>query len=158
MKNIILPFAIILVVGGVVFYGIKKQKGEPQHETTYSVSQNSQNQNKNEIENESEDTDEEEKIENKTSQNTVTVPVVSNQPTTVLTMDEVKKHNSATSCFTVISGKVYDITNWINRHPGGQQAILSLCGKDGTDLFMSQHGGQTRPESVLRSFFIANVK
>jgi predicted heme/steroid binding protein len=67
------------------------------------------------------------------------------------TMAEVKKHNSASSCYAVVQGAVYDLTNWIGRHPGGEEAILSLCGTDGTFAFENQHGGERRPESELAS-------
>ncbi len=69
-------------------------------------------------------------------------------------MAQVKQHNSASSCYTAINGSVYDVTSWINQHPGGASAILSLCGTDGSAAFDAQHGGQRRPESELASFKI----
>ena len=73
------------------------------------------------------------------------------------TMANVAKHNSASSCWTTINGGVYDVTAWINQHPGGRQAILSLCGTDGSAAFNDQHGGQRRPESELASFKIGTL-
>lgn len=73
------------------------------------------------------------------------------------TMAQVAIHNSRTSCYTAISGSVYDLTTWIGEHPGGQFAILSLCGKDGTEAFNNQHDGQARPESELTSFKIGTL-
>ena len=73
------------------------------------------------------------------------------------TMAQVATHNSATSCWTTINGNVYDVTTWINQHPGGKQAILSLCGVDGTAAFNGQHGGQSRPESELAAFKIGTL-
>jgi cytochrome b involved in lipid metabolism len=74
------------------------------------------------------------------------------------TMEEVAKHNSKESCWTVIRGEVYDLTNWIDKHPGGADKILKICGKDGTDLFVRQHGGKEKPEKVLESFKIGVLK
>lgn len=73
------------------------------------------------------------------------------------TMADVAKHNSGTSCWTAINGGVYDVTSWINQHPGGAQAILSLCGIDGSAAFNGQHGGQARPESELATFKIGTL-
>ena len=67
---------------------------------------------------------------------------------------QVASHASAQSCWTSISGSVYDLTAWINQHPGGASPILSLCGTDGTAAFMQQHGGQGRPASELATFRI----
>jgi len=73
------------------------------------------------------------------------------------TMADVQKHNSGSSCWTAINGNVYDVTNWINQHPGGPDAILSLCGTDGSSAFNGQHGGQGRPESELATFKIGTL-
>ncbi len=70
------------------------------------------------------------------------------------TMAEVAKHADASSCWTAINGNVYDLTKWINQHPGGPQVILGLCGTDGTAAFTAQHGGQPEPEQVLKSFLL----
>lgn len=70
------------------------------------------------------------------------------------TMADVARHANSSSCWTAIDGKVYDLTNWISRHPGGQRAILGLCGKDGSAAFNAQHGGQGRPAAELRQFLL----
>jgi putative Ca2+/H+ antiporter (TMEM165/GDT1 family) len=52
----------------------------------------------------------------------------------VFTASEVADHNSKQDCWTIISGSIYDITEYIPRHPGGDE-ILAACGTDGTTLF-----------------------
>jgi cytochrome b involved in lipid metabolism len=69
-------------------------------------------------------------------------------------MAQVATHNSRSSCWTVISGNVYDLTSWIPMHPGGEQNILQLCGIDGTTKFNGQHGNDSRAKSVLVGFKI----
>ena len=73
------------------------------------------------------------------------------------TMADVAMHNSGSSCWTAINGSVYDVTSFIGQHPGGEQAILSLCGIDGSSAFNAQHGGQSRPASELASFKIGTL-
>lgn len=68
------------------------------------------------------------------------------------TMAQVRKHGNAASCWTVISGNVYDLTKWVNRHPGGRARILSLCGKDGTAAFRAEHGKEKQPNQVLAGY------
>ncbi len=68
------------------------------------------------------------------------------------TMAEVRKHANAASCWTVISGNVYDLSKWVNRHPGGRARILSLCGKDGTAAFRAEHGKERQPNQVLAGY------
>ena len=73
-------------------------------------------------------------------------------------MAEVEKHNSKESCWSVIRGKVYDLTNWIDKHPGGLDKILNICGKDGTEIFEKVHGGKEKPENALKNFEIGVLK
>lgn len=74
--------------------------------------------------------------------------------TTGYSQSQVAQHASGTSCWTSISHNVYDLTQWINQHPGGSGPILGLCGHDGTTAFLAQHGGQGRPEQELKQFYI----
>ena len=64
--------------------------------------------------------------------------------TRTLTMNEVSQHTSKDDCWTVISGDVYDLTPYINRHPGGEE-ILRACGADSTTLFRSRTTDEGQP-------------
>lgn len=81
--------------------------------------------------------------------------VVANTKT--YTLADVQSHKDATSCWTTISGKVYDVTSWVAKHPGGKKAILSTCGVDATNQFSGKHGGQQRPESELAKYLIGDL-
>ena len=70
------------------------------------------------------------------------------------TMDDVKKRSTSAACWSVIDGNVYDLTKWIPAHRGGPQAILFLCGKDGTSAFKAQHEGASTPMSALANYLI----
>ena len=50
------------------------------------------------------------------------------------TAANVAEHNTKDDCWTIISGKIYDLTSYIPRHQGGDE-ILRACGIDGTSLF-----------------------
>lgn len=69
-------------------------------------------------------------------------------------MAEVSTHHTASSCWTVVSSVVYDLTGWVGQHPGGPEVILNLCGTDATAAFDAQHGGQSGPEAELATFRI----
>ena len=74
-----------------------------------------------------------------------------------MTLADVSTHSSSESCYTAIRGGVYDVTAFISKHPGGDSAILKMCGKDGTVAFTKQHGGQSDPEAALLNFKIADL-
>jgi|GEM_PF-2153790 cytochrome b involved in lipid metabolism len=98
------------------------------------------------------------------SAETAPAPAVTPSPTpittgpTTYTMAQVNAAGNAQKCWTVVNGTVYNMSAWIAQHPGGSQAILGMCGKDGTAGFMGQHGGQRNPTSVLASYKIGVLK
>jgi twinkle protein len=53
---------------------------------------------------------------------------------------------------------VYNLTAWIEKHPGGERGILSLCGVDGTEKYTGKHGGQAGPEKALAGFEMGKLK
>jgi hypothetical protein len=55
--------------------------------------------------------------------------------TQTFTEEEVASKNSRTECWTIVNGVVYDITDYIDFHPGGDEILLA-CGTDSTDLFL----------------------
>ena len=55
------------------------------------------------------------------------------------TMDDVAQHDSADSCWLVISGVVYDVTEFRGIHPGGASMMDAVAGKDATDFFVELH-------------------
>ncbi|KAL7285641.1 hypothetical protein ACG7TL_000746 [Trametes sanguinea] len=56
-----------------------------------------------------------------------------------LTLDEVSKHNSQSSCWVIIKDKVYDVTEFLPDHPGGAKIILKYAGKDATSAYEPIH-------------------
>lgn len=78
--------------------------------------------------------------------------------TIILTLDEVAKHNSPNDCWLIINDNVYEVTNYINNHPGGAKRIISFCGQDATTAFATK-GNKNKPHSssanqILESFKI----
>jgi hypothetical protein len=70
------------------------------------------------------------------------------------TMDKVRENNSASSCWSIINGNVYDLTKWISSHPGGRSAITGICGRDGTSTFNGKHRGDGGPASILSGYLL----
>lgn len=52
---------------------------------------------------------------------------------------ELANHNTRQDAWTAIQGRVYNMTPYLDFHPGGVDEIMRCAGKDGTKLFMSIH-------------------
>ncbi|KAG9074236.1 Cytochrome b2, mitochondrial precursor, partial [Ceratobasidium sp. 370] len=61
----------------------------------------------------------------------------------LISYDEIRKHNSRDSCWVVVNGEVYDVTGFLNDHPGGIAPILKVAGSDATRVFVPIHPPDT---------------
>lgn len=56
-----------------------------------------------------------------------------------VTMSEVRQHRKADDAWTVVRGKVYDITPYMKFHPGGEKELMKGAGRDSSSLFNKYH-------------------
>ncbi|KAL6952964.1 stearoyl-CoA 9-desaturase [Sarracenia purpurea var. burkii] len=56
-----------------------------------------------------------------------------------ITLEALKSHNKQGDLWISIQGKVYDVSDWARRHPGGSLPLFSLAGQDVTDSFAAYH-------------------
>ena len=54
-------------------------------------------------------------------------------PEKTFSMEEVAKHNKKDDLWIAVKGIVLDVTNWLDEHPGGPQALFSHMGKDASE-------------------------
>jgi len=71
-------------------------------------------------------------------------------------LEEVKKQNDGRSCWIVIHDKVYDVTKFLEEHPGGEEVLLELAGQDGTEQF-EDVGHSEDARSLLVDYYIGDV-
>lgn len=67
-----------------------------------------------------------------------------------ITSEELKTHNKAGDLWISIQGKVYDVSEWVKTHPGGDLPLRNLAGQDATDAFVAYHQG--RAWNLLEQF------
>lgn len=60
-------------------------------------------------------------------------------PRRLLTMEEIKKHQSEGEAWTILRGRVYNVTPYLKFHPGGPEMLMKAAGMDGTALFNKYH-------------------
>src|SRR5215217_5391818 len=53
---------------------------------------------------------------------------------------EVGEHDHEESAWVVYEGKVYDVTGFLQQHPGGNSILVPALGSDITDAVDSSHG------------------
>eukprot|EP00798_Chlamydomonas_sp_ICE-L_P015714 gene15714-21826_t len=66
-------------------------------------------------------------------------PLTPATPDREISLNELALHRSSTDCWVAFKGKVYDITRYMNFHPGGADILLKSSGRDVTTLFAKYH-------------------
>ncbi|WJX80429.1 hypothetical protein P8452_63431 [Trifolium repens] len=72
------------------------------------------------------------------------------------TFEEIAKHNNKKDCWIIVNGKVYDVTPFLDDHPGGDESLISSTGKDATVDF-EDVGHSDSAIEMMPKYFIGHV-
>ncbi|XP_018325120.1 cytochrome B5-like protein [Agrilus planipennis] len=73
----------------------------------------------------------------------------------IITLEEVAYHDTWDSCWMVIYDRVYDVTDFLDEHPGGD-VLLEYAGRDATCAFRGS-GHSALALKQLQSFLIGEL-
>uniref|UniRef100_A0A4W2E6F1 Cytochrome b5 reductase 4 n=1 Tax=Bos indicus x Bos taurus TaxID=30522 RepID=A0A4W2E6F1_BOBOX len=73
-----------------------------------------------------------------------------------VTEEELKKHNKKDDCWICIRGFVYNVSPYMEYHPGGEDELMRAAGSDGTDLFDQVHRW-VNYESMLKECLVGRM-
>ena len=96
---------------------------------------------------------------NTTTKTQPTTPASQTKPpvtTTTLDSSVVATHATQADCWMTINDKVYNITAYFGRHPGGDRRLLAYCGKDATAAFEGQ-GHSAYAHQLLGDFLVGGI-
>ncbi|GLH12907.1 hypothetical protein R5R35_006083 [Gryllus longicercus] len=71
-------------------------------------------------------------------------------------LSDVSKHKNKDSSWILIHGVVYDVTKYLNEHPGGSEILLEHAGKNATQDFESI-GHSEEARSKMKEFAIGKI-
>lgn len=75
----------------------------------------------------------------------------------VFSLEEVSYHTDMSSCWIVIQDKVYDLTNFLDEHPGGREIMLEHAGLDATTVFQDI-GHSAEAKKILAKYYIGELR
>ncbi|EHB05530.1 Cytochrome b5 reductase 4 [Heterocephalus glaber] len=73
-----------------------------------------------------------------------------------VTEEELRKHNKKDDCWICIRGYVYNVSPYMEYHPGGEDELMRAAGSDGTDLFDEVHRW-VNYESMLKECLVGRM-
>jgi len=62
-------------------------------------------------------------------------PLAADPAMQTYTLVEIAQHSTPEDCWTVVDGKVANVTDWFGIHPGGDDNLALACGKDASQIF-----------------------
>ncbi|KAJ5111116.1 acyl-CoA dehydrogenase [Penicillium argentinense] len=54
-------------------------------------------------------------------------------------LEDVASHNQENSLWVIIDDKIFDLTSYLDDHPGGKKVLLSVGGQDATKKYHKYH-------------------
>lgn len=92
-----------------------------------------------------------------TSSSTTTKPTTTTTTSTRKTISsaEVAKHSTKDDCYLIVKNIVYDVTTYIDKHPGGKSKIVNKCGQESTSVFAAIHSNFAW--NLLAKYYIADL-
>ncbi|KAF2088161.1 Flavocytochrome c [Saccharata proteae CBS 121410] len=67
-------------------------------------------------------------------------------PEKEFSLEEIGKHNKKEDLWIAVKGVVMNVTDWVDEHPGGPQALFSHMGKDASEEFEMLHDDEVIPK------------
>jgi len=80
---------------------------------------------------------------------------IKSSPSTKYSWSEIHKHVGRDDCWMVIQGKVYDVSSWVEKHPGGD-LIMQGAGREATPFFIPYH--PSKVSAILPKYQIGEVE
>lgn len=74
-----------------------------------------------------------------------------------LTGEQVSSHNNRDTCWVIVHGRAYDVTEFLPEHPGGSKIILKYAGKDATEAYEPIHPPDTLDKYLDKSKHLGEV-
>ncbi|KAL3517324.1 hypothetical protein ACH5RR_024226 [Cinchona calisaya] len=70
--------------------------------------------------------------------------------------EDVAKHDKKGDAWLIISGKVYDVSSFLDDHPGGEEVLLTATAKDATIDF-EDVGHSDEAKELMNKYYIGDV-
>ncbi|KAJ3367791.1 fatty acid alpha-hydroxylase [Kappamyces sp. JEL0680] len=81
-------------------------------------------------------------------------------PRKVFTKEQVAAHHTTGSLWVTVKGRVYDLTHFMDSHPGGEEILLQYGGQDVTDVLQDVHEHQHSDSAyeMLEEYYVGDFE
>ncbi|KAI1318277.1 hypothetical protein EDD11_006973 [Mortierella claussenii] len=75
----------------------------------------------------------------------------------LFTTADLAEHSTRSSLYLAVGGKVYDCTDFIDEHPGGEEVLFDEAGKDATESF-EDVGHSEEAREIMEKMYVGEYK
>lgn len=76
--------------------------------------------------------------------------------TKIFSPDEVSRHKTKNDCYLIVNDQVYDVSSYIDQHPGGVRKIVDYCGKESSVAFAAVHSNFAW--NLLEDYYVGDIQ
>jgi|GEM_PF-5245918 len=88
------------------------------------------------------------------------VAISSQSQVKTVSKSQLAGNNSSSNCWISFDKKVYNVTNYLGKHPGGRRELLNVCGQEIDNLSSGHQGGSfdsTKIQGILGQFYVGDL-
>ncbi|XP_015115426.1 cytochrome b5-like [Diachasma alloeum] len=74
----------------------------------------------------------------------------------IISLNQLSRHDRHDDCWIAVYDRVYDCTEFIAKHPGGQDVILEYAGRDATLAFVGS-GHSAEATAILQDYLVGQL-
>jgi len=74
----------------------------------------------------------------------------------IITKEELKQHKDDKSTWMAIHDQVYDVTKFLDEHPGGEEVLLEQAGRHATEAF-EDVGHSSDARELMKDYYIGDM-
>lgn len=84
------------------------------------------------------------------------LPSISND----ISSSQLASNKTSTNCWISFDKKVYNVTDYLSKHPGGRRELLNVCGQEIDSLSSGHQGGRfdsSQIQGILKEFYVGDL-
>jgi len=83
-------------------------------------------------------------------------PTARSMASKTVTLEELSQHKTSTSVWMAIDSKVYDVTSFLDDHPGGEEVLRDKAGDDATEAY-NDVGHSDQAHEMLKKYLVGTL-
>ncbi|KAL0478312.1 cytochrome b5 [Acrasis kona] len=86
------------------------------------------------------------------------IPLIDADKINIVALDDLKSRNNNESCYICIDGYIYDVTKFLNEHPGGEDILLDVSGAQDASEAFHDSGHSDEAIKQMEAYLVGRIQ